>query len=228
MNRALAGLVVAALLACTAAADEEPFKVGKREFQKTFKVIALTPPEAEGHLHLSDAASAMLEEEVAARLEKRGYTVMPSRVLAGIRAEMTAQVGGATDPKTGQPDAAKQSAVREHAFRELWFRHQIDAVAVIRIRIFSVPVESDRLEWDGTQQKLENEGKSIQYKANASVSSVVVGIYDAKEAPLYVNYGGLEPLVRRVGDQLQPRPVDQLLIDEKRIRKAAQIAVAPI
>jgi hypothetical protein len=228
MNRALAGLVVAALFARIAAAEEEPFKVNKRDFEKTFKVIALAPPEADPYLPLSDAVKAMLEEEVTRRLQKSGFTVMPSSVLAGIRAEMTAQVGGAVDAKTGQPDPARQAAVREHAFRELWFRHRIDAIATIRIRIFSVPMENDRVEWDGTNQKLASEGKSVQYKANVSVSSVVVGIYDSKDAPLYVSYGGLEPLLRREGGQLQPLPAERLLLDEEKIRKAAQIAVKPI
>lgn len=225
MNRAvlIAVLAAVALLVPTAAAaeEEEPFKINKRDFEKTYKVIALAPPESDSYLQMSDGVKAMLEEEVTKRLQKSGYTVMPSSVLAGIRAEMTTQVGGATD-------TARQAAVREHAFRELWFRHPINAIAITRVRAFNVPMENDKVEWDGVSQSVAHSGKSVQYKANVNVSSVVVGIYDAKDTPLFMNYGGLEPMMRREGDQLQPLPAEQLLRDEEKIRKAAQTAVKPI
>jgi hypothetical protein len=220
-------MLAAALIAtgATAAEDDPPFKIDKREFEKNIKSIALAPTESDPYLPLSEAVKAMLEQEVRARLEKRGYQVLPSTVLAGIRAEMTAQVGGAQGPESGQPDGAALSAVREHAFRELWFRHPIDAIAIPRVRVFSMPMESDRVEWHGAEQSLEHTGKKVEYAANVSVSSVVVAIFDSKDAPLYVGYGGLEPLMRREGEQLQPLPVEQLLRDEEKIRKATQMAV---
>ncbi len=221
MIRAGAIVVTGALFASAAAAGDDPFLVGKRELEKTVEAIALLPPEADGYFHLGEAATAALEEEVAARLEKAGYRVLPSSVLAGIRAEMAAQVGDATHP-------ARQAAVREHALRELWFRHEIDAVGVIRVRIFSVPAKNDRVEWDGARDTLENDGKRANYEANVSVSSVVFGIYDAAEAPLYLHYGGLEPLMRREGGQLVPLPPERLLLDDTKIRKAAGIAVKPL
>jgi len=225
MRNLLSLAVLLMSVAAIAADTEDPFRINKRDFEKTYKVIALAPPEAEAYLQFRDEVKAMLEQEVTARLKKRGYTVMPSSVLSAIRDEMTAQVGGLTDPKSGQTDAAKQAAVRDHSFRELWFRHKIDAVAIVRVRIFSVPMESDKVAWDGVSQTVEHTGGREEYKANISVSSVAVAIYDSKDAPLYVSYGGIEPLLRREGGQLQPLPVEQLLRDEKKIRKAAQTAV---
>lgn len=210
------------------AADDEPFKVDKREFKKTYRVIALSPPDADGYLRLSGTVRQTLEAEVAARLEKRGYKVMPSKVLADIRDEMTGYLGGTVDATTGETDAGKALAVREHAHRELWFRNEIDAVATIRIGIYTVPMESDRVEWDGVKQKIQREGRSKKYTASVSVSSVVVAIYDSAGKPLYVSYGGLEPVMMRDNDQLTLLPADQLLLDEKKIRKAVQIAVKPI
>jgi hypothetical protein len=217
VNGLLAAAALLVSVIANAAEEEQPFKLDKRDFEKTYKVIALAPPEADPYLQVSEGVKAMVEQEVTARLKKRGYTVMPSSVLGGIRAEMTAQVG--------QADAAKQAAVREHAFRELWFRHQVDAVALMRIRVFSVPAENDKVEWDGTSQSIQHTGGREEYKANVSVSSVVVAIYDPKDAPLYVSYGGIEALMSRQGEQLLPLPVEQLLRDEKKIRKAAQTAV---
>jgi hypothetical protein len=216
------------VLPAFAASGDEAFMVDKRDFKKTYKVIALMPVDADPYLEMSDSVAAMLEQEVVAHLQKRGYTVLPSSVLAGIRAEMAQQVGGVEDPESGQTDAAKLQAVREHSFRELWFRHQFDAVASIRVAIYRVPMESDRVEWDGAKQKLAYEGRSQKYSATVSVSSVSVGIYDSKNSPLYLNYGGLEPLMWRKGEQLEPLTPDKIFLDEKRIRKAAQMAVDPI
>ena len=230
MKRTLALFLAATLLVSgvAVAAKDDAFKINKRDFKKTYKVIALMPVEGDPYLEMSDAVKAMLEEEVTARLEKRGYTVLPSSVLAGIREEMTAQVGGVEDPATGQVDAAKLRAVRDHSYRELWFRHEFDAVASISVTIFQVPMESDRVEWDGVKQKLAYEGRGKKYSASVNVSSVLVAIYDAANKPLYEQYGGLEPIMYRLGEQLQPLTAEQLLRDEKKIRKAAQIAVSPI
>jgi hypothetical protein len=212
-----------------AAADkDDAWLINKRDFKKTSTTVALVPVDADAFLEMPDRVAAMLEEEVTARLQKRGYTVLPSSVLAGIRDEMAKQVGGTTDPETGRVDTEKLKAVREHAFRELWFRHPFDAVATIRVMGYQVPMESDRVEWDGAKAKLAYEGRSKKYSANVLVSSVSVAFYDSASKPLYLCYGGLEPLMWRQGEQLQPLTPDKLFLDEKRIRKAAQIAVDPI
>jgi hypothetical protein len=222
MRCLVAGFLALALVEFAyAASDDEAFLVDKRDFRKTYKVIALAPVDADPRLEMSDAVAAMLEEEVTAHLEKRGYTVLPSSVLAGIRKDMATQVGGVED-------AAKLQAVRDHAFRELWFRHEFDALATIRVMVYGVPMESDRVEWDGTKQKLAYEGRGSKYTATVSVSSVSVSIYDSASVPLYQHYGGLEPIMWRQGEQLQPLSADKLFLDEKLIRRAAQIAVDPI
>jgi hypothetical protein len=231
MKRALSLSVMLALLVSSvalAAKKDEAFTIKKRDFQKTYKVIALAPAEADPYLEMPDSVAAMLEEEVTARLQKRGYTVIPSSVLAGIRKTMEEQVGGFDLPGTDQKDTAKMQAVRSHAFRELWFQNEIDALAMIQVSITRVPVESDRVEWDGTKQKLMYEGRGKKYTATAAVSSVSVSIYDSSDEPLYLYYGGLEPLMYRVDEQLQPLGADKLFLDEKRIRSAAQEAVDPI
>lgn len=230
--RKLASIVALLCLAVTgtaaAASKDDAFLIKKRDFKKTYKVIALAPVDADLYLEMPDSVAAILEQEVTARLQKRGYTVIPSSVLADIRKTMEDQVGGLKHPETGEIDAAKFQAVREHSFRELWFQHQFDALATIRVAVYSVPMESDRVEWDGTKQKLSYEGRGKKYSANVAVSSVSVAIYDSANKPLYLYYGGLEPLMYRKEEQLEPLTADQFFKDEKRIRKAAQIAVDPI
>jgi hypothetical protein len=223
----IAGLSVFVTATAPAADPEEPFLVGKRDFKKQFRTIALTPVDADAYLEMPDSVAAILEQEVTARLKKRGYGVIPSSVLAEIRRTMEEQVGGLKDSATGQVDIEKAQAVRTHAFRELWFQNVFDALANIRVSITKVPMESDRVEWDGAKQKIEHEGRSKKYAAQVAVSSVSVAVYDAVYRPLYLHYGGLEPLMYRTDEQLEPLPADKLFLDEKKIREAAKIAVDP-
>ena len=218
------GLVTAGV---AAAAEEEAFLVDKRQFKKQYRTIALTPVDADAYLEMPGSVAARLEEIVTERLEKRGYTVIPSSVLGEIRRTMEVQVGGLEDPATGQEDMEKVQAVRTHAFRELWFQRDFDAIANIRVVVQRVPVESDRVEWDGTEQKIEREGRSMKYAASVAVSSVSVAVYDEAYRPLYLHYGGLEPLMYREGEQLEALPKNRLFLDEKKISKAAEIAVKP-
>jgi hypothetical protein len=211
----------------TALEKKEAFLVDKRDFKKQYQVIALAPVDAEPVLKMPDSVAAVLEEVVTARLQKRGYTVIPSSVLADIRKTMEEQVGGFKDPDTGREDLAKMQSVRTHAFRELWFQHKFDALANIRISINQVPMESDRVEWDGAKQKIEYEGRGKKYAATVAVSSVSVAIYDSTNKPLYVFYGGLEPLMYRSGEQLEVLPAEKFFLDEEKIRDAAEMAVDP-
>jgi hypothetical protein len=210
-----------------AADDDDAFLLDKKQFKKQVHTIALTPVEADGYFDMPEAAAAMIERQVTERLEKRGYTVIPSAVLGGIRQTMEQQVGGTTDPITGELDFARAQAVRSHAFRELWFQHDFDALANLRVSISRVPVENDRVEWHGVKQDIPHEGRSPKYTARVYVSSVTVGLYDASFAPLYYHQGGIEPLMYRGEEQLEARDPGQLFRDEKKIREAAEIAVDP-
>jgi len=223
----VAALLLAAVPVARAADKYDPYFIDKRELRKQYKRIALAPIEVDGALKMPDSARALIEAEITEHLEKRGYTVIPSSTLAGIRSTMIDQVGGLTDA-TGEIDMAKVEAVSAHSLRELWFRHDFDAVATIRIDVLQAPVENDRAEWDGVKQKVQRKGRSLKYTASVAATSVSLSIYDAREQPLFVNYGGLEVLMMRVKEQFQPLDASEYWQDEKRIRKAAQIAVKPI
>ena len=89
-------------------------------------------------------------------------------------------------------------------------------------------IENDSVEWDGTKQKIEREGRSGDYAGRIYVSSVLFAVFDESDQMMYANRGGLEPLMRREKAQLLPLSADQYFQDEKKIRKAAQIAMKPI
>lgn len=230
MKRLVIALLAVVLLVSpgfAAKKDDAYLAEDKRDFRKTYKVIALAPVDAEALLEMPDSAAAIIEQEITARLQKRGYTVIPSSVLGGIRREMEAQVGGTTTAD-GEVDLAKLQAVREHSLRELWFRESFDALATMRVGIYRVPMESDRVEWDGTKAKIRYEGRGQKYSANISVSSVSLAMYDSTNKPIYLFFGGLEPLMYRNDEQLEPLDASEYFKDEELIREAAQIAVDPI
>lgn len=221
-------LFVAIALPALAADKDSPFHIDKRDFRKQFKTIALAPVDADPLFNMPDSVATMLEEEVTRHLQKRGYKVIPTAVLADIRKTMEAQVGGLEDPETGQIDVAKLQAVRAHAFRELWFRNEFDAIATIRVSVSRAQFEKDRAEWDGVKQKIAAKGRNRGYGGNIATSSVSFAVYDQSDRLMYINYGGLEVLQMRQEAQLVPIPAENYFADEKKIRKAAQIATDPI
>lgn len=222
-------LVLGLLVGATAAlADEDnAFLVDKKKFKQQVRTIALTPVDFDGYFDVPAGVAELLEQEVTERLEKRGYSVIPSSVLAGIRRTMEQQVGGITESATGELDLDRAQAVRTHAFRELWFQQEFDALANIRVSISQVPLENDRVEWDGVKQDIQHEGRGQKYTARVYASSVAVGVYDATLKPLYLHYGGLEPLMYRAGQQLEALGNEHLFRDRKKIREAVKIAVKP-
>lgn len=227
MRYLLSVLLVVVSLPVFAADKYDPFVVPKKEFKQQFKTIALAPIDAAEYLEMPDSAKAIIEAEVTEHLQKRGYTVIPSSVLAGIRKRMEEQVGGFTDAETGETDLAKVQAVRAHAFRELWFKEQLDAVATIRVQVHQVPFENDRVEWAGVKQKVEHTGRG-KYGGNIAVSSISFAVYDETDRMAYLNYGGLEVLQMRQDESLIPLEASQFFLDEKRILKATEIALKPI
>jgi hypothetical protein len=224
----IAALGIAASPITPAAEKYDPYSIDKRTFKNEYQRIALAPIEAGAALDMPDPAKQMIEEEITKHLEKRGFTVIPSAVLADIRKTMIDQVGGLSDPATGETDMEKVMAVHSHSLRELWYRHDFDALGAIRIQIIQAPIENDKAEWDGTSQKIKKKGGGLKYTASVAASSVTFSIYDASEQPLYVNYGGLEVLMMRVKQEFQPLDSSEYFKDEKRIRKAAQVAIKPI
>ena len=105
------------------------------------------------------------------------------------------------------------------ASRELWFQHEFDAIATIRVAVYQANFEKDRTEWDGVKQKLERKGRNRGYAGKVYVSSVSFEVYDRTDKLMYVNYGGLELLQTRNEAQLIPIPAENYFSDEKKLKK---------
>ena len=226
INTVLLGLALVAL-PLDAARKDDAFTVDRKSFKKVYKTIALSPIDSDPVLQMPDAVAVMVEDEITQYLEKKGFTVIPSTVLGDIRKKMEEQVGGVTNPETGGIYIERLQAVRDHGFRELWFQHQLDAVATIRVSASRVRFEKDRVEWDGVRQRVQKKGGG-SFSGNIFVSSVAVAMFDDTDALLYSHRGGLEVLMRREKDQLVPIEAANYFQDEKLIRKATKLALDPI
>lgn len=225
---AVAALLLASAAPLYAADKDDAYLVDKKNFKRQYKTIALSPVDFDPSLQMPERVGTLLEQEITRHLEKRGYKVLPSTVLGDIRKTMATQVGGYVEAASGGIDVDKFKAVRRHSMRELWFRHELDAIATIRVMASKVPIDSDRVEWHGTKQKIETSGGRRKYTADVFVSSVTFAVYDQTDKLLFIYDGGLEPLMRREGDQLLPMTSEHFFTDDKRIRSAAKIAVSPI
>lgn len=227
MRTLLSYLAIVALLFSSAvcAKDDEAFLIREKDFKKQVKVIALTPIDAPPVIGMTRSAELIIEEEITARLRKRGFEVIPAQTLADIRSTMTAQV--TSDLDSGQIDAARAQAVREHSYREMMFRHPLDAIALVRVEIVNASFENDKARWHDTNQKVEHSGRG-KFSGTIPASSVSVLIFDRNEELLYSHSGGLEVLMRREETQFVRLPEGSYFQDEKRIRKAAKESVAPL
>lgn len=229
MKRLLVAFFLIGFAATAAGADKDsPYLIDQREFKKQYRTIALSPVYADPFLQMPDSVGKAIEAEVTRHLEKRGFTVLPPSVLGDIRSTMSTQIGGISDPATGEVDTVRQEVVHTHAFRELWFKHELDAVAMIRVRVRQVPIENDSAKWDGAKQRIEHSGGSAKYAVDGWVSSVSIAVFDERQDPLYTNRGGLEVLMQRESGQLTVIPAERYFQNEKRILKATQIALKPI
>ena len=210
-----------------AAADKlDPYLIDKKVFKKQIKTIALAPFDVPEILEMPDGIEQMIEQELIKRLEKKRFEVIPSSVYQEIRNTMEKQVGG-YNTDAGRTDNTRVRAVREHSFREMLFRHEMDAIVLMRIGVVKAAFENDRATWHGTTQKVEHTGGGW-FQGTITSSSVQLFFLDRAENLLFENSGGIEVLMQRKGSQIVRLPAESYFQDEKRILKAAQTAVKPL
>lgn len=227
-------LVISSLIsgaAITNAADS-PFLMDKRTFKKTIKTLAITPSDATSALNMPDATGRMFEAEVARRLDRMGFNLVQVDNYRKIRTRMKQQVNGYTIPGSEELDAEKIAAVREHSFREMLHRHDMDALVLIQILQVGAPFEKNKAKWDGVDQKIDRKMGGIgelwgkeQYSGTTRASSLQISIIDRSDQLLFRDQGGIEVVMHLDGDMLAALPTKQLFQDEKRLKKSIQLAL---
>lgn len=215
------------------AAEEDPFLIDKKDYRKQVKVISLAPLDLAPGLQLDAQMLQFIENEAASRLAKTKVEVIPIEPYAKIRNMMASQVGGIHDAEGGVY-LQKRAIVWDHAKREMRHNHEMDAFAQISIRAVSASFADDRAEWDSVKQKVKKSGDGLSlfggpdYGGSIAALSFQLAIVDINDNLLFVNRGGIELLQSRQGSQLVMLDTNNLLQDEKRIKKAIQIAFKPL
>ncbi|MEQ8858750.1 MAG: hypothetical protein RIC56_08890 [Pseudomonadales bacterium] len=228
--RLLAVLIVLLPVAgAPVAADESPYRVSKTAFRERIGSLALTPLYAPEMFAVSDGVRELIEAEVSKRFEKTKIEVLPLETYARVRATLADQIGGIRDAG-GTIDPARRAAVWDHAKREMRLRHPVDGFAELSITLVRASFRDDRAEWDGVKQKVQHSGDGFalfggrDYQGSIAAASFQLAIFDRSDELLYLNRGGIEVLQDREGSRLVLRDADGFFQDEKRLRKAVQLA----
>lgn len=228
--RQLAIIILLLPMACTLAmAADSPYRVSEKEFRKRIQAVALTPLYAPEMFEVGDAVRELIEAEVSRRFDKTRLDVLPFEPYARLRATLAEQIGGIRDA-AGALDPARRAAVWDHAKREMRLRHPVDAFAELSITLTRASFKDDRAEWDGVKQKVAHSGDGFSlfggrnYEGSIAAASFQLAIFDRTDTLLYLNRGGIEVLQDREGSSLVLRDANAFFQDEKRIRKAVQLA----
>lgn len=229
-------LLVALCLAPVApvhAAKDSPFIISKKDFKKQVKSVALTPLVVPDLLILTDEMRALIESEAARRLAKTRLDVTGIEPYAEIQTLFAAQIGGLLDA-SGKPDARRRDIVSDHARREMRLRYPVDAFAEISLRVVNADFADDRANWDGVKQKVKKSGDGFalfggkDYRGEIAAVSFQLAFFNRANELLFVERGGIEVLQERQSASLVLLPLDTVLLDEKRLKKAVQIAFKPM
>jgi len=211
------------------AASDSPYLIAKKEFKNRIKSIALSPVIAHETLNLSSSMQSLVEAEASARMNKTKLEVLGIEPYAQLRATMIEQIGGLRTAD-GVVDPRREASVLDHTKREMRHRHQVDAFAQLSIRVVRAAYADDRAEWDGIKQKVAKSGDGFalfggpNYQGTIGAASFQLAIYDRSDQLLYLNRGGIEVLQERQGDSLVLIDESTYLQDEKRLKKAVQLA----
>ncbi len=222
-------LVIFSLICAASAtyAAESPYVIDKRTFKKTIKTLAITPAEAAAALNMPEEIGHMLETEVARRLERLGYQLIPVDNYRSIRDRMEQQVGGYAIAGSEELDKDKMSAVREHSYREMLYRHDMDAMVTVQVHHIGAPFEKNKASWDGVDQKISRTKgtRNQKFSGTAGASSLQVSIFNRSDELLFSARGGIEVVMHLDGEALAPMPTEQLFLDEKRLLKSVRLAL---
>lgn len=218
-----------------------PFKVSQDEIYGKVKTIVLAPVIVPVNLADPEPVKVKFESILEAKLREAGFSVVPSKEGAGIWKQMTEQVGGFFDPVSGKRDDAKYRTVREHTFRELRARFQVDAVlhpAIVPVR---AQWEGLTASWDGTEESITSFGDafkealpyalfgiSVTRHGAVGALSLVVSIEDVNGVDMYVNAGGIQLLAKISGGNFVGVPRHELFANEERNVAAVNIALGPL
>ncbi len=146
-----------------AAAEFDPWKIPPGPNRERLQSIALRRVAVPFDIEARDETTQAVESAIARALEEKGYAVVASRETEAVWLELARAVGPIFDSVSGEADASRLDAVREHMGRELAQRHGVDAV--LRAWVVTEDTQPYRGPWDNAfyvgPEALQWEGKML-------------------------------------------------------------------
>ncbi len=209
---------------------DSPYLIKKKDFKKQITNVALTPLNAPQMLILTPEMRTLIEAEATRRLGKTRIKNIGIGPYSEVVDLFTKQVGGLLND-AGELDSRRETLMLDHARREMRHRYPVDGFAEISLRVVNADFADDRAEWDGIKQKVKKSGDGFalfgggkDYRGSIAAVSFQLAIYDRSEKLMFSQRGGIEVLQERKGSNLVLLPLDGLLTNEKRLKKAVQLA----
>ena len=201
--------------------------IKEKTLRKEYSHLAMLPVIAAPAAAAPDAILELISSEVQKIMEKEDFTLLAPAETEAIRQQFRGLYAN--------PDAAaNQAAISEHTIRELFHRHPVNGLLSVQVLPVAANFRKDKAEWAGTTQKVESRGDGFfgtitgrDYEGQIAASAIRIVISDRGGKPLYNWMGGVEVMMQRNGEKLEPLPQEELWQSEKRVRKAVQYALKP-
>ena len=200
-------------------------------FKESHKVVAVAPVFVEP-FGVSEEQTAAIDRLLEERLRKMGFTVVGTEEFGPIWKAKAIEIGGYYDPYSGERIEEKYLQVRDHTYRALAERHQIDAYIFPTVVVSEAEMRGSRARWHGVSQKVPGPGflaamgsTSVTTRAVTALS-LSIEARDENDNPLFNGVGGLHLLHRYTKSGAETMSVADMFRDQKRNRKAVTVATA--
>lgn len=210
----------------------DPFRVPRDEILARVRSVAILPV-GFGAVDPTQVVGLRYDEGLSAEVEKLGWRVVPSKVMADKVREFEASGGGFHDPFTGvlKPEAAAEFRRSVAAAGE-----PVDAVLWPIIVERSADTDGTNAYWDGAGQNLYNLGPAKRkFWPGDRLGGGVVGALSLRvelRAPddtlLYEALGGIQVLERMGNSGKEALTSLELFRDPERDDEAIRLALLPL
>lgn len=232
MKLILRAFCAAVLLLASSVSAQQTRDKYDPSFRDLNKVVAVAPLFVEP-FEVSEEQRSAFMSQFEARLDKLGFDVVSSETFAPIWNGKMEELGGYYDPYSGERIEEKYATVRDHTYSTLAQDHEIDAYFFPRITVVEAELQGASASWDGVSERLvkgfwEAMSTDASVKTSIPALSLKVEARDGADALLYEGVGGVELMIRQSNAGRETLGPDQILLDEKRNKKAVSKALGAV
>jgi hypothetical protein len=206
VNRALT-LLPGALVGIWCATSAAPafgdasFAISRANLIVAVKTIGVMPIAIDRVVPDPDELAAKLEQNITARLQSGGFTVVPPSAMRAVRERGATALGGVYDPMTGIAIPGRLEALKEFSDNEYRTQHPVDAILVAEVVRRRAELKAGTAEWDGVRETVTsapnftavlhalNSGDA--HAMDGDALSLAVKLVDLHGKILYTGDGGL-------------------------------------